>query len=534
MLLAVVASGYLVRLLPFALPMALVQIAFGAVIAQFSDHAVTLDPELFFLLFLPPLLFLDGWRIPNDVLYRDRRLILSLAFGLVVFTVAVAGHLVHWMIPAIPLPVAFALAAIVSPTDPVAVGSILSRAAIPRRLMHILQGESLLNDASGLVCLRFAVAAALTGAFSPAKASLTFLWVSVVGVGIGVVFVGAIALFQRWMSWRFGESLGSPILLSLLMPFGAYLVAEEAHASGILAAVAAGVAMSYVELSGRALAITRMQRAAVWNAVQFTLNGTMFVLLGEQIPAILAGAVGTVRESGHVDERWLAAYAVALMLGLWALRFVWVWASFWLTLAWSRRHGVVARRPPLRIVAATTVAGVRGTVTLAGVMTLPLSTQAGTPFPARDLTIFLAASVILLSLAGASVLLPWLLKGIQIPHEREDHKKEDRAKRDAAAAAIVAVQASRARVQDEIQDADISAHAAARVIDLYQKRIDDVAHWGDVRQLRKADEAEKAFRIVALQAERDFVFGIARSGLISDASARRLVREIDLSEARYQ
>ncbi|MEO5763274.1 MAG: Na+/H+ antiporter, partial [Vicinamibacteria bacterium] len=115
-----------------------------------------------------------------------------------------------------------------------------------------------------------------------------------------------------------------------------------------------------------------------------------------------------------------------------------------------------------------------------------------------------------------------------------DHKKEDRAKRDAAAAAIVAVQASRARVQDEIQDADISAHAAARVIDLYQKRIDDVAHWGDVRQLRKADEAEKAFRIVALQAERDFVFGIARSGLISDASARRLVREIDLSEARYQ
>ncbi|MEO8359901.1 MAG: Na+/H+ antiporter [Vicinamibacteria bacterium] len=534
MLLAVVASGYLVRLLPFALPMALVQIALGAVIAQFSDHAVTLDPELFFLLFLPPLLFLDGWRIPNDVLYRDRRLILSLAFGLVIFTVAGAGHLVHWMIPAIPLPVAFALAAIVSPTDPVAVGSILSRAAIPRRLMHILQGESLLNDASGLVCLRFAVAAALTGVFSPADASLTFLWVAVVGLSIGVVFVGLVALFQRWMSRRFGEALGAPILLSLLMPFGAYLVAEEAHASGILAAVAAGVAMSYVELSGRALAITRTQRAAVWNAVQFTLNGAMFVLLGEQLPAILAGAVGTVRESGHVEERWLAVYAVALMFGLWTLRFVWVWVSFWLTLAWSRRYGVVTKRPPSRIVAATTVAGVRGTVTLAGVMTLPLSTHAGTPFPARDLTIFLAASVILLSLAGASVLLPWLLKGVELPHEREDHKKEDKAKRDAAASAILAVQAARARIQDEIKDADISAHAAARVIDLYQKRIDDVTHWGDVRQLRKADEAEKAFRIVGLRAERDFVFGIARSGLISDASARRLVREIDLSEARYQ
>ena len=533
MLLAVVASGYLVRLLPFALPPALMQIALGAVIAEFSDHAVPLEPDLFFLLFLPPLLFLDGWRIPNDVLYRDRRLILSLAFGLVVFTVLGAGFLIHSVIPAIPLPVAFALAAIVSPTDPVAVGSILSRAAIPRRLLHILQGESLLNDASGLVCFRFAVGATLTGVFSPASAALTFLWMASVGVVIGVTFVAAIALLQRWMSRRFGEALGSPILLSLLMPFGAYLTAEEAHASGILAAVSAGIAMSHVELSGRALAITRMQRAAVWNAVHFTLNGSMFVLLGEQIPAILAGAVTTVRESGRARAGWLGVYAVVLMLGLWALRFVWVWVSLRLTLAWSRKHGVAVKRPPLRIVAATTVAGVRGAVTLAGVMTLPLS-AAGAPFPARDLTIFLAASVILLSLAGASLLLPWLLKGVELPHEREDHRKEDKAKREAARAAITAVEAARSSIQDTIADADITAHAAARVIELYQHRIDDVAHWGDPQQLRRADDAERAFRIAALQAERDYIFGLARGGTISDASARRLVREIDLSEARYQ
>src|SRR5262245_4751124 len=185
MLLAVVASGYLVRMLPFALPTALAQIALGAVLAGFTGRAVRLDPDVFFLLFLPPLLFLDGWRIPNDVLYRDRRLILSLAFGLVFFTVLGAGLLIHWMIPSMPLGVAFALAAIVSPTDPVAVSSILSRAAIPKRLMHILQGESLLNDASSLVCFRFAIAAVLTGSFSFGEASMTFLWMVAVGLSIG-------------------------------------------------------------------------------------------------------------------------------------------------------------------------------------------------------------------------------------------------------------------------------------------------------------------------------------------------------------
>jgi CPA1 family monovalent cation:H+ antiporter len=175
MLLAVAASGFLVRVLPFSLPLPLVQIGLGAVIS-FFNRGVDLDPELFFLLFLPPLLFLDGWRIPKQGLFRDKGVILELALGLVVFTVLGAGFLIHWMIPSMPLPVAFALAAIISPTDPVAVSSIASRAPIPKRLLHILEGESLLNDASGLVCFQFAVAAMLTGSFSLANASVTFIW----------------------------------------------------------------------------------------------------------------------------------------------------------------------------------------------------------------------------------------------------------------------------------------------------------------------------------------------------------------------
>ena len=174
MLLAVVASGYLVRVLPFPVPLPLVQIALGAMIAGVFKSGIALDPEVFFLLFLPPLLFLDGWRIPNYGLLRDKGTILELALGLVVFTVVGMGFLIHWMIPAMPLPVAFALAAIVSPTDALAVSSIAARTPMPRRLLHILQGESLLNDASGLVCFRFAVAAAMTGTFSLASASLTF------------------------------------------------------------------------------------------------------------------------------------------------------------------------------------------------------------------------------------------------------------------------------------------------------------------------------------------------------------------------
>ena len=161
LLLAVVVSGYLARLAH--LPAPLVQLALGAGMTYAGVGAVVLDPDIFFLLFLPPLLFLDGWRLPKDALRRDAATILMLALGLVLFTVLGMGVFIHWLIPSTPLAVAFALAAVIAPTDPVAVSAIAARTPVPARLMHILQGESLLNDASGLVCMRFAVAAALTG-----------------------------------------------------------------------------------------------------------------------------------------------------------------------------------------------------------------------------------------------------------------------------------------------------------------------------------------------------------------------------------
>jgi Na+/H+ antiporter len=535
MLLAVIASGYLVRILPFALPLPLVQIGLGAVIEGVFQHGVTLEPDIFFLLFLPPLLFLDGWRIPKVGLLRDKGVILELALGLVVFTVIGVGYLIHWLVPALPLPVAFALAAIVAPTDPVALSSITSRTPMPPRLLHILEGEALLNDATGLVCFRFAVAAALTGSFSLASASLTFLWVALAGIAAGVGVTRAIALAQRWLARRVGEESGSPILLNLLTPFGAWLVAEHVGASGILAAVAAGVTMSYVELEGRALATTRVRRAVVWDAVQFALNGVMFVLLGEQLPVIVQGALSAVGPEAQLNPWWLAGTALAISGGLTVMRFIWVWVSLRLTLLSRQREGAPARRPSFRLVLATSLAGVRGAITLAGVLTLPLAMPDGTLFPGRQLAIFLAAAVIIVSLLLASVALPRLLRGLEVPEEPALDAEEAGARQQAALAAIAAVeQAAHAQPPDSA-DADLVASAAEHVTGLYQHRLGRAAaNGGEAARVRAADQAERALRLAALQAERGEILKLARTAAISDQTARKLLREIDLIEARYR
>lgn len=227
LLLAVVASAFVARLLPIKVPLPLVQIATGIVLSYGFGISVPLDPEFFFLFFIPPLLFLDGWRIPKSAFFRDARPIVTLAIGLVLFTVVGMGYFIHWMIPAIPLAAAFALAAILSPTDPVAVSAIASQSPIPSRLMHILEGESLLNDASGLVCFRFAVAAVITGSFSLLDASLEFLQAAGGGLLVGIAVAWLIGILNRWLVAAVGEDPGTQILISLLVPFAAYLGAEH-------------------------------------------------------------------------------------------------------------------------------------------------------------------------------------------------------------------------------------------------------------------------------------------------------------------
>jgi CPA1 family monovalent cation:H+ antiporter len=535
MLAAVVVSGIIVRAIPLAVPLPLVQIALGAAIAGVANQRVALDPQIFFLLFLPPLLFLDGWRIPKEGLLQDKGMILELALGLVIGTVVGMGFFIHWLIPAMPLAVAFALAAIVSPTDPVAVSAISSRFPIPKRVLHVLEGESLLNDASGLVCFRFAVAAVITGSFSLPEATLTFIWVAVGGVIVGTLVTAAMLSAKGWVTRRLGEDSGSQVLVSLLIPFAAYEVAESLGCSGILAAVAAGITMSYAELSGAALATTRMQRAAVWDTVQFALNGIVFVLLGLQLPAIFSEAVGAVQQSNQDNAWWLAVYVLVINLGLAGLRFMWVWVSLQLAYYVATRRGKVPRpKPSLRLVAAMSVAGVRGAITLAGVLTLPLTLSDGAPFPARELTIFLAAGVIILSLTAASVLLPRLMQGLHLPSESVEDVEEDHARIAAAKAAIRAIEEAGHEMASAHADVDLYTEAATRVMELYRRRLEGQMSGANAVRVRRTSAIERKLRLAGLRAEREALFGLARANKISDARSRELVRELDLQEERFR
>ncbi|WP_312782374.1 Na+/H+ antiporter [Brevundimonas sp.] len=532
LLLAVVLSGWVARITRIALP--LVQIGLGAAVVLITGEAVDLKPDIFFLLFLPPLLFVDGWRIPKEALRRDRAVILELALGLVVFTVVGLGFLIHWMIPAMPLAVAFALAAILSPTDPIAVSAIASRAPIPKRLMHILEGEALLNDATGLTCMRIAVIAATTGAFSLSSAVGTFVWLAVAGIGLGVAVTLVIGLIKGWISRRWGEDVGGQILISLLMPFAAYLAAEAVHASGILAAVAAGVTMSFTERQGSAMAATRIRRAVVWDTVQFVANGLIFVILGEQMPSIMARAAEVIQSTQHKEVWWLAVYVVAIVLALATLRFVWVWASLKFTL--FRRRG--KRAPPkvgLRLVAVMSLAGVRGAITLAGILTLPFVLGDGTPMPTRNLAIFLAAGVIIVSLLLATVALPRLLKGIELPPEPSHLEEEDRSRVAAASAAMRAIEDTQHAMAEGKSNPDLYAETAARLMEIYRHRIETRIHveGDDVVLARQSDEIERQLRLSGLAAERAELVRLGRMRLVDEETARKLIREVDLQELRY-
>lgn len=528
MLLAVAASRFIARVT--RLPAPLVQIALGAAIYYSSLTAVELDPEVFFLLLLPPLLFLDGWRIPKDELLRNAGTVLRLALGLVVFTVLGLGLLVHWLIPALPLPVAFALAAVVAPTDPVALGAIAARTPIPTRMRHILEGESLFNDASGLVCLRFAVAAALTGVFSLPGALASFVWVALGGLAIGTAVTWLVTHSRPGAAALVGQDGAAQILVTLLIPSGVYLLAEQVHVSGILAVVAAGITMGFAPHT-HWQAITRIRRTAVWETVQFAANGSIFVLLGEQIPLIVDAAPRTVLLTGHHNPWWLALYVAGIVVALAVLRFAWVWVSL--------RHSFSAGgsgAPPhrWRLVMVMSLAGVRGAITLAGVLTLPLSMGDGTPFVGRDLAIFLAAGVIVLSLLVASLALPPLLRGLQLPPDPSQRAAEHRVRTQAAEAALRAVVAAGQTLAAGRADAGLYADASTRIADLYRHRVE--RYGGDDRASSlpgRVDGIERQLRLVGLQAEREELIAAGRAAGIRETTVRRLVREIDLQEARH-
>lgn len=527
MLVMVVISGYLSRSLPWPIPIALIQIGLGALVASFSQNRLSLEPEFFFLLFIPPLLFLDGWLVSKTGLKENKFYIFQLALGLVIFTVLGLGYFIHWLIPSMPLGVAFALAAILSPTDPVAVSGIAARIPIPKRALHILEGESLFNDASGLVCFKFAVAAVLTGVFSFSSALWTLLWTALAGISLGIATTISIESIKVWLGRYVEEDVGTHILISLLIPFAAYLLAEHVHSSGILAVVAAGVTMSYSEASGRAQALTRLQRRTIWDMLKFVLNGVLFVLLGEQFPALFASASAATHEAGHSHIIWLLLAVLLITTALIALRFIWGWLVIRLT--WLVDHTQqTARQINWRILLMMSVAGVRGAVTLAGVLTLPLFMPDGSPFPTRDLAIFIAGGVIILSLIIASVSIPWLLRSPSIdiePHTLPDEILiANQASQEAALAKL-------ALLNEQYRDNPLYQQALSTVLQDYQKTQSlQPLSVQEKRQLEKVHKLSKQIKRQVLDAQRSAIFKLVREHQISDDCMRHLIQHLDLLE----
>lgn len=535
-LLAVVVSTFIARLLPLKIPLPLLQIAIGAALSSLFGFDVTFEPYLFLLLFIPPLLFLDGWRIPKGAFLNDWRAILILAIGLVVFTVAGMGYFIHWLLPTVPLAVAFALAAILSPTDPVAVSAMTATSPVPSRLMHVLEGESLLNDATGLVCFTFAVTAAMTGHFSLVKASGHFFFVAGGGLLIGIAVTWMIGRLNRLLVRRAGEEPASQILVSLLIPFAAYLAAEHLHVSGILAAAVAGVAMHYGELSDRPLPATRMQRTAVWDTVQTALNGIIFVLLGDQLPRMLRQLPDVAAQVDAPTPWHLLLYMVIITVMLGLLRFAWVWISTRASVAIATFRGQILAMPSLRLLVITSAAGVRGAITLAGILTLPLLLPDGDAFPARDAVILIAMGVIVLSLLIASILMPVLAKGL---NSGEPALEISGSRHDEAHARVAATEAAIRRIEQALADTPADAttqalrsEAGLRVLDVYQRRLDYGDPSGEkLTDIRRLAAAERSLRLKALAAERDELFRLCRTHAIEDDLMRRLVREVDLIES---
>lgn len=527
-----------------AVPLPLIQIALGALLS-WPRHGlhIAFDPELFLLLFIPPLLFADGWRIPKREFFALWRPILRLALGLVLFTVIGLGWLIHWLIPEIPLTVAFALAAVVSPTDAVAVSAITRNLGMPVKTMHILEGESLLNDASGLVALKFAVAATLTGLFSWTEAAQEFLWIAIGGLGAGALIGWGFARGRALVTRRVGDVAATQmVLLLLLMPFAAYLLAERIGVSGILAAVAAGITTNFADLDRGAYVSERMQTAATWTLVESSFNGAIFLLLGLQLPSIL----GSVDEYRHYGAWTLLGYVVVISTALLLLRWIWLMLGVRRSLVRAHRTGKMAEPPSPLLQLATTLAGIRGAVTLAGALSVPLVMGGGQPFPARELLVFLATGVILFTLGVGSIGLPWVLRHLPAPGEPASAFEERQARLAACQAAIARLVPDPevlARHEDDPAWLAQYQEVSGRLTQDYRKRIDLLddgsamttpeaqADDPEIRQQRRLRYVlELELRLRCLHAERDTLYAERHAHRINDESLRSLVQELDLSE----
>jgi CPA1 family monovalent cation:H+ antiporter len=473
---------------------------------------VELEPDLVFLLFLPPILFGAGYFTSIRDFKANLRAILLLSVGLVLFTMTAVAIAVHWVLPELGWPLAFATGAIVAPPDAVAATSVFNRLGAPRRMVTILEGESLVNDATALVALRTALAAAMGGTFSLVDASTSFVFVAVGGILVGLV-IGTIA-------WRIIARVDDTILaivLTLLIPLGIYAPAEELFGvSGVLAVVTAGL----IAGRGASHALTSAQRVlgeAAWGTVLFLINGAVFVLIGLQLPIVLHD-IGA--ERSPLELLGIGAFVSFVTV---AARIIWVFPATYLPRWASSRIRGREPYPKATHVAVVSWAGMRGVVSLAAALALP-EDLAG-----RSLVIFCTFCVILTTLVFQGLTLPTVIRALRIRSDGEEDGEEREAR-------LMAVQAAVERITSLEEEWPDHRELVDQLRAQYEHRVVHIDPDGHGPR----DEAEqellehRQIRHAVIEAEREAVIRLRDDGRISDDVMRRVERDLDLEELRLE
>ncbi|MGM9923834.1 MAG: Na+/H+ antiporter [Bacillus sp. (in: firmicutes)] len=407
LLICLLISNVISHYMP-SIPTALTQIGFGIILALFvQDIKLEIETEWFLLLFVAPLLYNDGRHFPREELWKMRGSILGNAIILVLLTTVIGGYFIHWMIPAIPLAAAFALAAILSPTDPVAVNGIAKRIHIPEKVLNLVRGESLINDASGLVAFNYAVAAVVTGYFSLKEALFDFSYMFIVGALLGLI-LGSIVIGIKFALRKKGiGDVTFYSLLQLMTPFVIFIITEEVlHASGVIAVVVAGLFLALVkERTETVHAEEQVVTENLWSVLLFILNGVVFLLLGLKIPSSMAETLA----NPNISNWLIIGYVIAIGVAILGIRFVWSYIFSCYEYYFEKADEAV--KPSVSNTLLISLTGVRGAVTMAGVLSIPYFIMSGEAFPERSLILFLASGVILFTLIAATVFLPLLSKG---------------------------------------------------------------------------------------------------------------------------
>jgi Na+/H+ antiporter len=474
---------------------------------------IELPPDLVLIAVLPPLLYGTAFFTSLRDLRENAGAISLLAVGLVLTTMLVVAAVAHFLIPDLSWHGAFVLGAVVSPTDPTAASAIAERLGLPRRIVALIEGESLVNDGTALVAYKFSVVAVVTGTFSLADAAGDFVLNVIGGIAIGL----GIGFLIRQVRLRLDDP-PLEITISLLSGFFAYLPAQAAGVSGVLAAVTVGIYMGWhtPELTS---AQTRLQGIAVWEIVFFVLNALLFALIGLQLPGILDALSGR-------STATLIGYAAAVTAAVIAARFLWVVPGTYLTARFRRR-----RRPiqePGKAAILLGWSGMRGAVSLAAALALPLTTDAGQPFPNRPLIIFLTFGVIFGTLVLQGLTLPAVVKTLGIEDEGRAEKEETKARLYAAEAAL-------ARLQELAEEDWVREDTLERLRGLFGFRRERFRSRFDPDSDGAIEDRSAAFQRLTrelLDAERNAVFELRRNGRIDDDAMRRVVRDLDLEEAR--